>query len=418
MSEIYRIKLHKTQTSLFKTDSTQKITKLLYKKSGFITLNLSNDSNFSLLKERLGFVNMQEAYKTDTRKMYFGLVNHQRKIVDIFPIDGLYKFEHVFTKNTEKVIKKLDPRLVSKEELEHRKKSINYKVKKIENENDYELIYEKDFDINEMLQNLNEGVEKYDIQESVVTKNVDVSDDKNVKKVIIFENKIRKSIYNARIVNFELLNEIYNDKQLILKCLSEMCIKLSGRFVLKNKFYKKNLREHRNFIFSMFVNKEYIDSRIIQNMNNQDLIFLVNEIADFQDKKYYLKGVVENISLTETHFDIEAIIKNNGVTSKKKLKNILKLEDDEVNELIKNDMTKKNTIIQLSNGAYVYNDNTDVLRSACISLFQEKSKFKRNDLFKYMHMNFSREITLVEFGQIVKEFCVAEGNVWVLKSGD
>lgn len=382
----YKIKFTNEKVSLFKTN--KQITSLTKK------LNLIEGTvehiplHFSLVKERkMNYVSKVYSFGARAEKTYVGRILHSKQEILISEVDYIYRFNHTFTdqkqpkKGTDGIKK------ATKEELEHRRKNINYILKKIDAEEAKTMSYLSDEEV-------------VFTDESLV--------DKDVPLQVYDDKKIRDCIKKAKIVNYKIISEIFPSAQNIIEILSEMCIKLNGRFILKNKFYVENLRKTRDKIF-----KEFICNDIsVHKPISEEEEFLLSEICFFKNNEYHLKGFFEDVELVSSTIDIRKLIYENGIISVKKLKELTELGDDVYSYL-----EEHKDIIKLQNNNYVIKHNMDENdpRNIVINLLRTQNNLKRNEVFTAVLEKTGKELNIFVYNKIMKEFCNAKGNNWILK---
>ncbi|OAG32223.1 hypothetical protein NEIG_01908 [Nematocida sp. ERTm5] len=109
--------------------------------------------------------------------------------------------------------------------------------------------------------------------------------------------KIKETIYNARVVNIPELKSIYPTSPIsdINQAVSEMTIPFLGRYILKIEYFNDlatllisilKRMEEGNGVFT-FTKEELIDQ-------SEEFTYLLNQIAYKQDHVYVLKGYNEN----------------------------------------------------------------------------------------------------------------------------
>ncbi|KAM0675979.1 hypothetical protein GVAV_000758 [Gurleya vavrai] len=356
---------------------------LKYKPSRIDCLFNPNSTDFSLLKERQhNYQPKLRAYSHKLKNFHLMYINHIKKIIYIYEIKNLYRFNSFTEKNIQ-----LNQKSNNKEELEHRKKNVNFILKKIEFEDTVNMEFCKgDLDIS----NVNE-VEKLDVS----LKN-NASD------------RIRNCIYRARIVNLKTLLEIFNDKECILKILMEMCIKVNGRFVLKNKFYDKEVRRTREKV----LNKLKLNETIF--LEDKSEKFIIEELCNKKENYYFMKGIFENIDMKENVIEINEIFREYGNVHIKILVRELELAEDDFNDFL----SKRDDIMKLYNDTFVLKQGEhDEFRKIIVDYFTKNKTAKKNELVKLIKEKSGKEINVFMFGKIMKEFCVLKGNNYVLKDG-
>lgn len=200
----------------------------------------------------------------------------------------------------------------SREELEHRKKSINYKLRNLDVEEARTMQYEDASALfrNRILVPGQEGAcagsaaghSVGDLDASRSKHSVgDLDTSREKHPVLASDGKIEEVIRNARIANLSDLVAIFGDENAVRNALFKMTEKISGRFILKNIYYEKRLWEHRTDLLDLFrASGGEIPVSAARFLECE--AWMVHEIAEQKDARYVLRGFRES-----TDFDVSAI---------------------------------------------------------------------------------------------------------------
>ncbi|KAM0688528.1 hypothetical protein COBT_000211 [Conglomerata obtusa] len=388
----YTVKQLDNPLHLFK--HRQPITTLKFKPQRIDCITKPNNTDFSLLKERqMNYTSKMRAHATKIDETKVCYIDHFKKTIYMWNVDSLYRFES-FTerKNVSSSVKSF-----SRDEIKYRKKNVNYLLKKIDFEEGRDMKIEQE----DIVQFIDDKSCKDTIEQ---TKNVLNSALNNINT----RNRIFNTIYRARIVNFFVLNDIYKDEDEIMNCLTDMCTKVNGRFILKNIFYDSEVRKKREKIINRLRKSEELF------IEKDDDIFLITELCDKKDKNYFMKGVYEDIDFKETKIDFSEIIREFGVINFNKLSRETELNDDALYEFINNNQN----VVKLNNGTFtLFHGEHQEIRSVVIEMFKQKNLLKKSDILNEIKNKTGKDINVFLFGKILKEFCILKGGNYILKDG-
>lgn len=383
----YKIRFTNEKISLFKTD---KPISSISKKLNLLEATSDHmPAHFSLVKERrMNYVPKIYSFGAKTDKTYIGRILHTKREIIISEVEYIYRFNNQFTdikrgKQAGDMAKK-----ITKEELEHRRKNINYILRKINAEDEKSMKYLTDEEV--------EFTDEPMQEECGTTQTHD-------------DHKIRRCIKEAKIVNYKVLTEIFPTINNIVEIMSEMCFNLHGRYVLKNKYYAGSLKRSREAILKQFTSSSIVFARAL----TKDEQFLLSEICNFSDNVYHLKGFAEDIQLQSSNVDIKKLIITHGIINMDKLKEMTELDSEDILAY----MAEHSDIVKLQNNCYVirHSDNIDDPRNIVIDLLMTRNNVKRNDIFTAVLDKTGKELNIFVYNKIMKEFCTAKGNNWTIK---
>lgn len=387
----YTIKYTKQNLTLFKTSKSIRF----IKKRGFhIEASTTKiDSHFSMLKERLqNYPSTIYAYGIPTKDLFIGRVYHATKEIHFSPVDSIYHFNEKLHSKTHKQPSNFIVKSLSKEDLEHRKKNINYMLKRNENEEALDMRYISDMPVS------------FNILQPRKKEKLEKNEEHDVLK-------LRMVILRVKIVNIgELVKVSRLSKESIVDVVSEMCVKMNSRFVLKCKYYPRELKDKRKRILERFINLEEIQCF---NASEIELMF-INEVCVREGNKYKLKGYKETIELVTKKTDIEKIISENVLIGMEKLTGLVGLEEDEIQDLI----LENRNIVTLVNKTYVIrkDDNPKDLRNIIIDFLVKQEFLKRSEISQVYFNLTGEEPNIFSYNKIMREFCTNKGNNWVIKN--
>ncbi|KAI5169471.1 hypothetical protein PAEPH01_0743 [Pancytospora epiphaga] len=266
-----------------------------------------------------------------------------RKIQKVYIFDPDHQYYEVATQNS--TLKKAE----SREELEHRKKNINYKLRNIENEEPRTLKFE---DMTSKYPNsisVNEGEMQGEMEVFSALSKLSVKPERT---------RVEEMIKHARICNLKNLIEIFGDETIIKNTLFKMTEKIAGRFVLRNSYYEKDLWEPRARLLDIFKEK---NGRIpiSDTLFLGEESWLANEIAKKVEREYVLYGFEE-----DSGFDIEALERINRMAVRSTLSchRMLNVEGICAHTSLDSDIVlrflSEPGYICLANNSYVLEDDT------------------------------------------------------------
>lgn len=389
---ITKYTVHHVKKPLLLLKQRHPIVSVMYKPRRIDCLTNPSTQDFSLLKERqMNYNKKQRAYSAEVTQTKIGIIDHVNRKIFLYEIDGIFRFENfVERKATVQNMKSL-----TRDELEYKKKNINYQLKKIEFEDAQELLYTKG-DIEEL---------KIETEETIVNHGHTIdSDSTNIKR------RIGNAIFRARIVNYKELCNIFENESIVKEVLAAMCIKVKGRFVLKNKFYERSHRKRRERLLNKIeANK---NEEIAETFDKTDLFF-IQEICHKKNGLYRLKGFFEEIDMCEQQIEITEIFRDTGLVS---LKTLCKELDKTEEEVFKLTEQNKN-VVRLKNNSFALKEGENQeFRNVILDVFSDSTSIKKAELLSILKEKTGKDINVFLFGKIIKEFATHKSNVYTLKS--
>lgn len=288
----------------------------------------------------------------------------------------------------------------NREEYEHRMKNINFKLKNIELEEVKRL----------------EFVEEQSRPSSAPSPDFCFPNTETIlDKKLDEEIEIKKVIKNFRICNLKDLQAIYTNIDLrpILEKTAEF---ISGRFILKNSFYEKNLHKNRSIVLEMFEKEEEIDKK--EFLFLKDELWMVEELCDSIGSRFRLKGYKEELkwngkkpSISTILDEIKQLFENKRVIGSEEILNadfIASLDHEAVMGLM---MNNKDCFIHLSNGTFAINNPAYWLNELFLILENNKS-FEISELEERLKgIEYKKEDLVSE----IKKYCYCRGEKYYLK---
>lgn len=295
----------------------------------------------------------------------------------------------------------------NREEYEHRMKSINFRLKSVENEEFRTLAFEN-------------CAQKTAVQEPARSQSHSadgagktVRDHKTVSEEAIDVRRIEETIKNARIANLKDLLRIFPCESAVKTVLFKMTENVCGRFVLKNSYYETALREMRGAVLDLFRKSGSVSVKELGFL--KDELWLVDELADSRDGEYVLRGYAEQLDFDAAHIAaatlcmIKDLLAGSRVLSPNQISQRLLIDREIVCGLIQNDRA----FFHLSNNSYALDDRTYWLNSM-FSILCDRKSFELAELedrlleqgVKYQHHELIDE---------VKKYCTSRGNKYFLK---
>lgn len=311
------------------------------------------------------------AFPNHTTGYYYVQIKNNKlyltKISSIYLFEAVHQYYPVETHKLR--LKKAE----SREELEHRKKSINYKLKLIEQEEfkklDFDSGYTTDSTIPESMNSNNQ------IDESRINDNGE--NKQTISNQTVNFKKLEEIIKNARIVNFKDLYDIFKNKDAIIGILYKMTVYVHGRFILKTSYYEKRLWDIRNTLISMF--KRNGEVKISETRFLGDEQWIAEEISNIVDKKYILKGFKESIAFDPELFQediknqIKRLLRIEGMQQSRIIGEKLSIDEEIVSNIL-----KQSDFLHLINNCYVIND--DHWFVCVLKLFESRKSVELNEI--------------------------------------
>lgn len=389
----YSIKFTKQNLPLLKTPRT---IRALRKRGNYIEATTERfESHFSMLKERMqNYPSKIYSFGVPVKDLFVGRIFHAKQEIHLSPVDTIYHFNEKLHSKAPKQPTSFVMKNLSKEELEHRKNNINYMLKKNDHEEAVDMVYFND-----------KGV-SFDFQEVEDAADGATNEEGSLRK-------LRMCILRVKIVNVRELEKVSKlARDAILGVVSEMCIKMNSRFLLKSKYYPKDLRSKREKILELFKYQDEIKCFV---GDGQDRM-LINEICKKEGNYYTLKGYKEDIELISKKTDLEKVILEHGMVSLSKLSKLVNLDEDEIREIV----AENKNIITLVNKTYTVrkDDNPKDMRNIVIDFLVKQEFLKRNDISQVYFNLTGEEPNIFGYNKVMREFCVNKGNNWIIKNGN
>lgn len=356
---------------LGKTSKLLQISEAHYKKEGkYVELNVKYPkNNISLLRSKtLNSDKITLASKGYTPKsQYFHLkIDRDKQSAVLRKVDSFYLFENKFSYLQTKTDKQKEGlqfrKIESREEIEHRKKNINYKIRNLESEEFRTLKFvDKSKDVIEELKCLRiEDRKKKDPK-----RNLDIT----------------KSIKNAVVVNTKDLDGLFGDSQAVRACLAKNTFYFNGRYILNNSFYSEDLQATRERILEILLKKGFI---LMSDISKDT--FLIEELctSNGTSPKYYLKGYPEEQDPSVTQFTslvdnkVYDIIREKYFCTLSDIVNSSNLDADTVQKIL-----FKEDIIAVGEGIYTIYDLEDPdneIKQEIIKLIQNKKSYRKGEM--------------------------------------
>lgn len=405
------LSLQTSNLSLYKLTNTLKPKSINIKKeSKYVEIELFyNKSCISLLKSKKQETKIY-AYPYEVSNYYY--VPSQSEIG--YKVNTVYKFNTLFDDDIVDKKEVSFRKIESREEIEHRKRNINFKIRNIENE---EIVK------NEVVKGKSESGCNYKICSSSNIINNKIFFNNNLSSKL--QKNIENSIKNKVVVNFKDLIELYKNEEIVKSCLQKLTFYFQGRYILKNSFYDKNLQDIRNGIFKDLSDKGFVeingfsqikkDGSIKDNILNDTNTFINNITEDY---KYCLNElcILKNTTtyVIKGYYESQIIdYKNSELLGKLKQKLIFNLQDIrtfsglEMDEIIK--FINDNNFIKMENNLYMveYIKEIDGINSIL-----SRSSIKKNEVNEIIENNgYDRDL----FYLLVEVYFSNKRHLWIKK---
>lgn len=360
---------------------------------------------------------------------------HLRRVSSIFIFSPLHRLSSAVSEKT--VLKKAE----SREELEHRKRSINFKLKNMEDEEFINMRYEMlgkeqrpsvpdhiKTIINEGSQHGTRHPPKRTMHSKTLTSHA-VSPNTTAHQVDVTfagtsqdtterdtsfsqEIAIAEVIKQTRIVNFGILSRLCNNPMLVQNALYKMTDRIAGRFILKNSYYEKSLHGMRTRLLDLFGSSEETNVQNTKFLGVED--WLIIELADQKDTRYVLKGFSE-----EVDFDIAAIESNNQRIITETLSAHMMLSVGDISKIAAIDQDIVSRIVggpgylYLANNAYAI-DNKAHWFNCILESYSRKKSYELFEIKETLGRN-GIEVDEAVLISEIKQYCNQRGQKYFLK---
>lgn len=329
---------------------------------------------------------------------WYGKIIRDKKMIVLRRIEYAYlfnpKFEHLDVKDKEQSIDGYQIRKAeSREEQKHRKRNINFHVKKVDQE---------DF----MVLDCTEGEMSEECED---TQHSDVVTRMKSAKMV------EKSIFHAKVVNISELFYLYGDEDMVRIALSKFTYFKHGRYILSNMFYERSLHDVRDMIVSLFNEKEKILIKDVEPFIRNEY-FLLDELCRREGRFFYLKGFRECEGPSVANLESDGISKIYAAVDKHQPCSIEAIERETLLDLgfIRSNISKANIVV-LANGAFATYGGSDN-RMKVLNLLVRKKSWKKADVIRIAQSEDFGNIE--EFFDIFREYCSLKGSTWSIKEGD
>lgn len=316
-----------------------------------------------------------------------GLDDEECNKQNVYKLNSIYKFNTKFKEELSDKATLQFRKVESREEIEHRKRNINYKLKVIENEPFKKLEYKQvERNINKVL--------------SVQSKST--STIKYLENISVFDNrKIERCIKNRVVVNLNDLYKLFPDHQEDVKlCLQKLTFYFKGRYILKDKFYDKNLQKIRKEILEAFENSDSINFYNLSTDYNN----MLHELCTKQSNKYILKGIFEEKVIDFKNINLVNKLKDKCIFTLQEIKEISGLDIEDVYKFI-----LENNIQEIINNFYCVYKSQEIEE---VLKIYEKGNIKKSEINDLLN---SKELNTEDFFKALDFFFVLKRSTWVKK---
>lgn len=320
-----------------------------------------------------------------------------REIVEIFYLQPV--FESPGSNNEQELASGIQlMKIENKDELEHRRKNINYLLK----------IYNK-----EEWVKMNYAVQSDNARSNVLKPFTPHEQSRSGEHVPCSVQKLRRIIFNARIVNAAELKKIGCDS--IDEVLRDMTTPFRGRFVLKNDFYEKKFQAVRKRVIDRISATGHFPLDDVRSIP-ENCTFLLEELCDKTREGYFLKGHAEHSDLDDGSFEISdtstKVLKVVGVHNAVSVDRIVRLTNIDKEEVL--NVLLDGPYIRLSNGCYAISEPGSV-RSTVLELFGTRESVRKTEIMRTVKDNADGFVVLEDVVQVLETFCQQKGAFWALK---
>lgn len=359
-----------------------------------ITVNLPNRNTSALKEKTLNIDSLAyKAHPNTVNNLFYVRIEDGKLLLSRLQSVCLFQPHHFYYQYdyTPSKLKKAE----SREEYEHRMRSINYKLKNIDLEEFKVFKFEESKFVPKIL---TDSIEKSNLPHQNITVNF---------------KKLEETIKRTRIVNMSVLIDIFKNENAVKSTLFKMTDQLCGRFILKNTFYEKNLYELRNRMIGLFREKQKVSLKEMLFLGDEK--WMVEELADIADGFYCLKGRKESVEFdndsikTANLSSIKDLLKVHRIMTIPQIVDKLSIDESIVNEL----MSFENGFFHLSNNSYYLDDPENILNEMFRLLIDKKS-FELTELTTKLDQTDVRYEETVLINEI-KKYCMQRAGKFYLK---
>lgn len=320
---------------------------------------------------------------------WYGKIVHDRRIVVLRKVDCIYlfspRFRHLESEDREQSVDGYQFRKAeSREEQEHRRRNINFHIKRMEQEEFVALrCVEREM-----------GIECRDIQ-----------DTGPAGEAADCARMVERAVFNAKVVNFSELVAQYRDEEAVRAALSRCTVFRHGRYILSNGFYEKCLHDVRDGILDLFDEKDRILERDVERFVRNEH-FLMEELCRREGRYWCLKGFYECPGGEEMEISrIGSAIEKLQPCSVAAVHLETQIDED----FIRTNAPRANAV-ELANGLLVVYRGCRA-RKKIIELLMKKSVWKKAEIAKIAQGEDFGD----EFLGILGEYCSLQGAVWTIR---
>jgi hypothetical protein len=343
-------------------------------------------SNISLVRNKTdSLTHYAHGYTPNTS--YYLMPASSEDSCTCYKINSVYKFNTKFREeDVEKSVLQFR-KVESREEIEHRKRNINYKIKNLENEIFNRMEYKK-------------------LDRDIMTLNLSNIPKKDIKFNI---GKIERCIKNRVVVNYKDLYNLFkpsytNTHERFLSdniklSLQRLTFYYKGRYLLKNKFYDKYLQEVRNKILKAFENT---DRLIKLESDSIDYKTIIDELCIKKNDGYHLKGYYEDLVIDFKNLGLLNDLRNKLIFSFQDIKNISGLEMEDVYKFV-----NENNLVEIRNNFYCIELSREI--EEVIGLL-DKVNIKKSEINELVT---EKGLNVEEFFKILEKYYVLKRATWV-----
>lgn len=352
--------------------------------------------NTSILKiKTLNIENLAyRAFPSNIPQLYWASLEDGK--IFLYSIQNIYLFQPFhFYSSFEYLSIKLK-KAESREELEHRMRSINYRLKNVELEEFQVLLVENSRLFPKLL------------------KDLPMAPLPPIEKPVNL-TKLEETIKRTKIVNFDRLLQLFPEENIVKSALFRMTDMLNGRFILKNQFYERSLHEIRNRLVQLFGENESIEAKNTIFLGEER--WMLDELAYFENKVYRLKGHKEVVEFTSSSIKmatlslIRDLFIQSRILTSSQIGSTLSINENFVLELL----SDGDMFFHLANDAYALNDDNYILNEMFRMLVDQKSF----ELFE-LTMKLEEKNVVYDIQALVleiKKYCSVRSGRYYLKSG-
>lgn len=325
---------------------------------------------------------------------HFAKINHEERLIVLYKVKWVYFLQPNFDHLDSAEEKSID----LKDELEHRKKNINYMLKLFSIEECVKLKYLCD-------DSATSNCKFEEVSSKLVPKKQKIRDITGFCDIM----------FNARIANYSDLLYVFPALN-ICEIYKSMAIHYKGRFILKNKFYSEDFQVVRKEIFDKIIADGFFPYQSVLEMRRSHKV-LLNEICDKGASGYVLKGKEEYTGLPDECLEVlNDKLKVDLILTEKFAANIEEIASlSGLTAVRVGDILREGGFIKLVSNKFCVVPTDDLL-GKLLTPFCTRKNVRKSEIVKIIKESASdHQSRLKECIEFLEKICETSGAFWCLK---